>query len=183
MPQCPAQYSPMRNRYVVSTVAHQNVGLPEDTVSGVLGLSPYRSFSLYCITLNLGNIRILLENERIQSFASEWIQITSGEEAGKAACNFTASVASAYRVPINKVTISNLNSDLPGLGHLLIYTKKIVVRRYLTLSPKTIRRMTCRNVREPGGGDGKPWGHTSSCVFYCEVPCEKVLIRCTSRYS
>jgi hypothetical protein len=60
--------------------------------------------------------------ERFQSLAYELIspiiQINSGEEADKADRNFTASVASAYRLSTNKHTLSDLNKELPGLKSL-----------------------------------------------------------------
>jgi hypothetical protein len=43
------------------------------------------------------------------------IEINSGVEADKAACNFTASIASAYRLATSKVTLSDTNNDIPGL--------------------------------------------------------------------
>jgi hypothetical protein len=57
--------------------------------------------------------------ERFQSLASEVIshriEINSGIEANKAAHDFTASIASAHRLSTSKVTLSNINNDLPGL--------------------------------------------------------------------
>jgi hypothetical protein len=37
----------------------------------------------------------------------------------KAACDFTASKASVYRPSTGKITLSDLNNDLPGLENLL----------------------------------------------------------------
>jgi hypothetical protein len=53
-----------------------------------------------------------------------WINITqiwikSGIEADKAARDFTASIASAYRLSTNKITLSDINNDIPGLDRLL----------------------------------------------------------------
>jgi hypothetical protein len=47
------------------------------------------------------------------------LKINSGEEAHKAARDFTASIASAYRLSESKVTLSDGNNNLPGLDHLL----------------------------------------------------------------
>jgi hypothetical protein len=61
--------------------------------------------------------------DRFQSLASELIspriKINSGVEADKAARNFTASIASAYRLATSKVTLSDINNDIPGLDRLL----------------------------------------------------------------
>jgi hypothetical protein len=61
--------------------------------------------------------------ERFQSLASDLvshkIQINSRVEADKAAHDFTASIASAYRLSTCKVSLSYLNSDLSGSDRLL----------------------------------------------------------------
>jgi hypothetical protein len=79
----------------------------------------------------LGIFRNLLKNsdwDRFQSLASELlspqVQINSGVEANKAARNYTASVASAYRLSTSKVTLSDIN-DLPGLDHLLKHKQRL----------------------------------------------------------
>jgi hypothetical protein len=54
---------------------------------------------------------------------SPGIEINSGIEANKAACNFTASVSSAYRLLTGMFTLSELNNNLPGVAHLLMYKK------------------------------------------------------------
>jgi hypothetical protein len=50
---------------------------------------------------------------------SRTIQINSGEEVDKAARDFTAYIASAYRLLTRKITLSDLNNELPGLESLL----------------------------------------------------------------
>jgi hypothetical protein len=59
----------------------------------------------------------------VQSIASELIsprlEINTGIEANKAAHDFTASVASVYRLSIIKVALSDVNNNLPGFGGLL----------------------------------------------------------------
>jgi hypothetical protein len=56
--------------------------------------------------------------DRLQSLASELIspriEINSRVEAVKAACDFTASIASAYRLATIKVTLSDINNDIAG---------------------------------------------------------------------
>jgi hypothetical protein len=63
--------------------------------------------------------------KRFQSLTSNFIssrnEINSGVEADKAACDFTASVASTYRLSTTRVTLSDLNNDLPGIDRLLNY--------------------------------------------------------------
>jgi hypothetical protein len=72
--------------------------------------------------------------ERFQSFASELIssrlEINTGVEADKAACDFAASVASAYRLSTSKVTLSDINgsSRLRSYVKVKAETKKIVSR-------------------------------------------------------
>jgi hypothetical protein len=65
--------------------------------------------------------------ERFQNLSSNLIsprlQITSGAEADKAARDFTASTASAYRLSTSKITLSDINNDLPGLDRLLKQTE------------------------------------------------------------
>jgi hypothetical protein len=46
-------------------------------------------------------------------------------EADKAACDFTASISSVYRLSTSKDTSSDLKTDLPGLDQLLKYTKRL----------------------------------------------------------
>jgi hypothetical protein len=55
--------------------------------------------------------------ERFQGLAPELISpgINSGEEADKAACDFTASIALAYRLSTGRIKLSDLNKDLLGL--------------------------------------------------------------------
>jgi hypothetical protein len=61
--------------------------------------------------------------DRFQRLASELIsprtEINSEVEADKAARNFTASVASAYRLVTSKITLLDINNDIPGLDQLL----------------------------------------------------------------
>jgi hypothetical protein len=61
--------------------------------------------------------------EWFQSFASELIspkiETKSGLEADKAARDFTVSIASAYRLSTSKITLLDLNNDLPCLDSLL----------------------------------------------------------------
>jgi hypothetical protein len=77
--------------------------------------------------------------EQFQSLASNLIsprvEINSGIEADKVACDFAACIASAYRLSTSKITLSELNNDLPGLDRLW-YKEKM--------------RKLWREVRDPG---------------------------------
>jgi Na+/phosphate symporter len=89
--------------------------------------------------------------ERFQSLAFEFTsprnQINSGEEADKKARNFTASIASAYRLATSKIALSDLNKDLPSLESLLKHKRRLRklnkqpgiqhVKRQLLGSPKS----------------------------------------------
>jgi hypothetical protein len=61
----------------------------------------------------------------VSNLISPRIEITSGVEADKAACHFTASVASAYRLSTSKITLSELSNDPPGLDQLLKCKKRL----------------------------------------------------------
>jgi hypothetical protein len=67
--------------------------------------------------------------DRFQSLASELIspriEINSGVEADKVTRDFTASVASAYRLATSKVTLSDKNIDIPGLDRLLKHKRRL----------------------------------------------------------
>jgi hypothetical protein len=67
--------------------------------------------------------------EWFQSLASELIspkiKIISGVEADKAAREFSASIASAYRLSTSKITLLDLNNDLPGLDRLLKHKQRL----------------------------------------------------------
>jgi hypothetical protein len=69
--------------------------------------------------------------EWFQSSASELIppsiKIHTSNEADKAARNFAASIASAYRLSNRKTTILDQKYEIPGLDHLL--THKGVFRK------------------------------------------------------
>jgi hypothetical protein len=47
------------------------------------------------------------------------------EEADKEACDFTASIALAYRLLTSEMTFSELNKDLPGLESLLKLKRRL----------------------------------------------------------
>jgi hypothetical protein len=71
-------------------------------------------------------------------------------EADKAARDFTASVASAYRMN-SKITLSDINNDLPGVDRFLTYKKRLrklwqetrdpACKTAVNWATKSIRRM------------------------------------------
>jgi hypothetical protein len=72
----------------------------------------------------------LTDWELLQSFASELIspniQIHSSNEADKAARDFAASIASAYRLSTRKkTTVLDRKYEIPRLDHLLKHERKL----------------------------------------------------------
>jgi hypothetical protein len=131
--QCPTHYSLGRNGEVPDIVVHKNITLSKVIVSDILD-----SDHLPILFHNLDQVRKQNASapvekftgwERFQSLASNLIspriEINSEVEADKAACAFTASIASAYRLSTSKITWTALNSNLPGLDRLLKYKKRM----------------------------------------------------------
>jgi hypothetical protein len=100
--------------------------------------------------------------EWFQSLASELIspeiEITSEVEANKAACHFTASISSAYRLSTSKITLLDLNNDLPGFDRLLKHKQRLqkmwqetrdpACKTAVNLVSQAIRRITCKKALE-----------------------------------
>jgi hypothetical protein len=59
------------------------------------------------------------------SIISPGLQINSGEEAYNAAHDFTAFLASAYRLSTRKITLSDLNNELLGLQSLIKHKRRL----------------------------------------------------------
>jgi hypothetical protein len=156
----PTHYSPVGNLDVLDIVVHKNIRLSNVIVSGILD-----SDHLPIIFHILDHVRtktisapleIITDLERFQSLTSNLIspriEINSVAEADNAARAFTASIASAYRLSITKITLSELNNDLPGLDRLLKYKKMMIKLRQESRNlgckktanyvSKSIRRMT-----------------------------------------
>jgi hypothetical protein len=132
-PQCPTHYSPVGNGDVLDIVVHTNIRLSDVIVSEILD-SDYLPIIFYILdhvrTKQMSETFEKFTNrERFQSLASNLIsrrvEIYSRIEADKAARAFTASIASAYKLSTNKITLSDLNNDIPGLDSLLKYKKKM----------------------------------------------------------
>jgi hypothetical protein len=120
-------HPPTGNGDLLDIVVHNNVRLSEVIFSDILDSDhpPIIFHLLYRI-----RSRILLDPvdkftdwKRFQRLESELISlnvlINSEEEADKAARDFTASIASAYRIATNKFTLSEINKNIPGLENLL----------------------------------------------------------------
>jgi hypothetical protein len=112
---------------VLDIVVHQNIRISDVTVSELLD-SDHLPIVFHILDhVKIRNISELIEKftdwNGVQSLAFKLItpktEINSGAEADKATRGFTASIASAYRLSTSKVTLSDINNDLPGLDHLL----------------------------------------------------------------
>jgi hypothetical protein len=165
-PHCPTHYSPAGNGDVLDTVFHQNVRLSKVIVSDVLDSDHLPIVFLVLDNVTTRNLSDPVEKftdwDQFQSLAfdlvSPRIQINSEAEADKAARDFTASIASAYRLATSKVTLSDMNSDLLGLDRLLKHKLRLRKMWHETRDPacktavnwvvKTIRRMTRRKATE-----------------------------------
>jgi hypothetical protein len=132
-PQCPTHYSLGGNEDVLYIVVHKNIGLSNVIVSGILD-SDHLPIIFHIVdhvrTQNLSApTEKFTDCDRFQRLASNLIspriEINSGVEAGKAAHAFTALMALAYRLSTSKISFSDLNSDLPGLGRLLKFKKRM----------------------------------------------------------
>jgi hypothetical protein len=126
-PQCPTHYSPTGNGHVLDIVVHKNVRLSEVIVSNILDsdhIPIIFHFLDHNRSRNLSDpVDKFTDWEWFQRLASELIlpkiQINSEEEADKAARDFTASIASAYRIATSKITLLDINKDIPGMENLL----------------------------------------------------------------
>jgi hypothetical protein len=124
-PQYPTNYSHAGNGDMLDVVVHQNIRV-SDVIVSILDLD-----HLPIIFHILDHIKIRHLSEPIEKF-TDWdqfqslalelipprIKIKMGVEADKAVCNFTASVALAYRLSTSKVTLLDINNCLPGLDRL-----------------------------------------------------------------
>jgi hypothetical protein len=115
------------NGDVLDIVVHKNSRLSNVIVSDILD-----SDHLPIIFHNMDHVRTknvsaplekFTDRERFQSLASNLksprIEINLGAEADKRARAFISSIASAYRLSISKIPLSELNNDQPGLDRLL----------------------------------------------------------------
>jgi hypothetical protein len=101
---------------------HKNIRLSNVIVSDILDSDHLPIFHIldHVRTKNVSApLKKFTDWERFQNLASNLIsprlKINSGVEADKGARDFTASIASAYRLATSKITLTDLSSDLPGL--------------------------------------------------------------------
>jgi hypothetical protein len=156
----------MGNGDVLDILVHKNIRFSDVIVSDILDSDHLPIIFHILDHVRTKQISKLLEKftdwERFQSLASNLVslrvEINSGVEADKAARAFTASVTSAYRLSTIKITLSELNNDLPGLDRLLKYKRRMRKLWQETRDPlckteanwvsKAIRRMTGRKALE-----------------------------------
>jgi hypothetical protein len=100
--------------------------------------------------------------KRFQSLASDLVSpkilINSSTDADKAARDFAASIASAYRLSARKITIYDRNCDIPGIDRLLEHKKRLrnlwqetrdpACKTALNWVTKTIKRMIRKRTLE-----------------------------------
>jgi hypothetical protein len=152
----------MQTIKVIDIFVHKNVRLSELIVSDILD-----SYHLSIVFHLLDHIRTRNLSEpvdkftdcvRLQSLASELIspriQMNSEEEGDNAAVDYTASIASAYRLSTRKITLSELDKDIPDLENLLKHKQRLrslwqvnrnrACKMALNWVAKTSRRMTRR---------------------------------------
>lgn len=133
VPQCPNHYSPVGNSDVLDTVVHQDIRVSDITVSDILD-----SDNLPIVFCILDHVKIrnlskhveeFIDQERFQSLASELIspriKINSRADVDKAAYYLTTSIASVYRLSTSKITLVDMNNELPGLDQLLKHKQKL----------------------------------------------------------
>jgi hypothetical protein len=185
-----SHYSPAGNGDILDIVVHQNIELSSVTVSNILDSD---HLPIIFHILDHVKIRKLLETtekftdwERFQSLASDLIsprlEISMGVEANEAVHEFTASIASVYRLLTSKVKVSEVNTDLPGLDWLLKQKQRLRKLWQETRDPacktavkwvtKAIRQMTHRRALERwetkiANTDVTPQAN-------CEIPHEEV---------
>jgi len=165
-PQYPTHCTPRRNGDVLDIVVHRNVRLSDITVSGILDSD--HLLILFHILDHVSArdisapVEIHIDWEWFRSLASDLIssviQINTAAKAERAACNFAASIASAYTLSTRKITLSELNSKLPEQDHLLQLKQRLRNLWHETRDPackmtlnwvtKTIPRMTRRKTLE-----------------------------------
>jgi hypothetical protein len=90
--------------------------------------------------------------EQFQSLTSELssprIQVNSGVEADKVAHDFTACIASAYRLVTSKVTLSDILKQKRRLRKFLQETRDPACKTEVNWVMKSIRRMTHKKALE-----------------------------------
>jgi hypothetical protein len=132
-PQCPTHYSPSRNGDMLDIVVNQNIRASDVIVSDILDSDHLPILFHILDHVKITNLSEPVEKftdwERFQSLASELIspkiEIKTGVEADNAARDFSASIALAYRLWTSKITLLDLNNDLPGLDRSLGHKQRL----------------------------------------------------------
>jgi hypothetical protein len=156
-PQRPTHYFSVGNGDVLDVVVHKNIRISNVTVSDILD-SDHPPIIFHILDhVTTQNVSAPLEKftewERFQSLAlnlvSPRIEINPGVEAEGAASAITASIASAYRLSNNRITLTELNSYLPGLDRLLKYKKRMRKLLQGTRDPgcKTVVKWVSKAIR------------------------------------
>jgi hypothetical protein len=119
--QCPTHHTPDENCDVPDTVVDQNIRLSGVIVSNILDSDHILD---HVKTKNLSEqVEKFTNWEWFQSLASVLIspriEINSEEEVDTTACDFTTFVASAYRLPTTKVTLSDINNQSSWIRSLV----------------------------------------------------------------
>jgi hypothetical protein len=130
-------------------------------------------------------IEKFIDWNRFQRLASELIspriEMNSGVEAYKAAREFTASIASAYRLATTKVILSDINNDILDLNRLLKHKRRVrnlwqetkdqVCKTAVNWVTKSIRRMTHKKALERWETKiSNTEVFTSGYLAHCEIP-------------
>jgi hypothetical protein len=131
-PQYATRYFPSGNGDVLDIVVHQNIRM-SDIVSDILDSDHLPIIFHILDHVKIRNFSNPIEKftdwDRFQSLASELIspkiEIKSGVEADKTARDFSASIASEYRLSTSKITLLDLSNDLPGLDRLLRHKQRL----------------------------------------------------------
>jgi hypothetical protein len=106
--------------------------------------------------------------------------------------DITATIASAYRLSTSKLTLSDLNKDLPGLESLLKHKRKLrklwqvtrdqACKTAVNWIAKTIRRMARKKAQEWCERVGTLRSYLKLCG-HCEIAYRKGRIKSTNRCS
>jgi hypothetical protein len=118
---------------VLDIVVYQNIRVSDVTVCNILDSDHLPTTFHILDHVKIWDLSEPIEKlrgwDRFQSLAFELMpprnEINSGVRADKAARNFSASAALAYRLKTSKVTLSDINNDLPGLDQLLKHKQRL----------------------------------------------------------
>jgi hypothetical protein len=132
----PSPLFPCGNGGILDIAVNKNIRFSNTIISGILDSDHPPIIFHIPNNVRTKNVLVPLEKftnwDRFQSLVSNLIsprnEINSRVEADKAERALRANIASSYRLSTSKITLSELNNDLPGLNRLLRYYKTI--RKY-----------------------------------------------------